>query len=116
MTGFYQISLKECVLDVKIGILETEQNIKQRITIDLTLTVTKPPIFNASNIVYYNDVYDYLRQFEERPQIAYLEELAQEICAYLLKIDQVHNIALSITKNDIFDGKALPGIFWAESK
>ena len=99
-----QITIKDLLLTMFIGVYEYEQHKKQRVRVNITLDVTYNPHWEADNIenvVAYDTLIEEIQELAEDTHFNLVETLAEEIIEICLEDDRVLNAKVGVEKLDV---------------
>lgn len=95
--------MRDIVLNIRIGEHQWEQEKSQRLKLDITLLFDlKSYNEQHGGYVDYDPLREYLKQLENRPHVARIETLANDIVVACFELTQATRITLSVHKLDIF--------------
>jgi dihydroneopterin aldolase len=89
------VTLKGMRFHALIGVLAHEAHLPQPLEIDVTLDVVPA---RGARIVDYTEVYDAVREVVTAGHIEYLEDVAEQTAARLLRIDRVAVVHITVRK------------------
>ncbi len=113
MNDIYSILLEniECLL--RVGVFDHEKLQPQRVLISVECMAAQPSEINADSVVRYDTIYYLVREWEKRPHTELLESVAANLASEIMAHDErIINCTLTISKPEIFHGRALPSIVW----
>ncbi len=108
-----KIFLDSVEIPLKIGIFEHEQDVPQRVVVDVELFAeyeTYLKTVNIDTIIDYSIVYNRILSWAERPQVQLIEDYLKELTALCFENDDVTATRLSIKKADVFGPKQGAGV------
>ncbi len=101
----YRIRVKDLVLMCSIGVYAHEKTKRQRVRINLEMTVQEsvtPLDDDIANVVSYDTIIDSIRSLVESGHINLVETLADAIADICLADRRVEAVRLSVEKLDVF--------------
>lgn len=107
------VYVRDLVLQMSAGIYDHEKAAKQRVIINLEMSVEKTHIDDQSSIddvVSYEDIVVSIRDIAARKHYELLEEFTEEISKVCLLDKRVKTVAISVEKPDIFEDCNAVGI------
>ena len=104
---YIRVMLHNIRTEARVGIHPWEQHPERpnRLLVDIDMFARALPPGEASRetIIDYDALRDHLRTWPGRPQIPYLEDLAEELIAVCFRNPRVAACRVSVTKPDIFN-------------
>ena len=104
-TSQVKIFLDTIEVDLKIGICAHEQDVKQRVIVDVELFADPQSYLNSvsrETIIDYARVYETVTGWAERDQVELIEDYLKELMALCFAFESVTAIRLAIKKANIF--------------
>lgn len=111
--GFRRVFIRDMVLPCRIGVHRHEKEGRQRICVNLDLSVRESdtPINDAlGNVVCYEDIATGVRSIVSAGHINLVETLAERLAAFCLQDDRVAAVRIRVEKLDVFPDAAGAGI------
>ncbi len=111
--GVRKVFVKDLVGTCELGVHRHEKGTRQRVRINLELSVidTGPPTGDhIHEVVCYEDVADDVRRLLDGPHIHLVETLAEKIAVLCFKDERVRAVRVRVDKLDIFDDAESAGI------
>ena len=100
-----KIFLDSVEVPLKIGIYDHEQNVPQRVVVDVELYADHKTYLeqvDKDSIIDYAVVYNAITSWAERPQVQLIEDYLKELMALCFEFDAVTAARISINKADVF--------------
>jgi len=110
----YRIRIEDFIVTLSIGAYKHERGRPQRVRIDLEMAIDQDVTAIAdrlSAVVSYDGLLDRIERMASSRHINLLETLALEVADICFADARVRRVAVSVKKLDIFDGRAVPGIW-----
>ncbi|MEE8213463.1 MAG: dihydroneopterin aldolase [Alphaproteobacteria bacterium] len=111
--GVRKVFIKDLVGACALGIHRHEKKTRQRVRINLELSVIDmgpPPDDHIHQVVCYEDVADDIRRLLDGPHINLVETLAENIAVLCFKDERVTAVRVRVDKLDVFDDAESVGI------
>lgn len=111
--GLRKVFIKDLVGTCALGIHRHEKGNRQRVRINLELSVIDtgpPPGDHIHQVVCYEDVTDDIRRLFNGPHIQLVETLAEKIAVLCFKDERVTVVRVRVDKLDVFDDAESAGI------
>ncbi|MEE9290891.1 MAG: dihydroneopterin aldolase [Alphaproteobacteria bacterium] len=111
--GVRKVFIKDLVGACALGIHRHEKETRQRVRINLELSVIDigpPPDDHIHQVVCYEDVADDIRRLLDGPHINLVETLAENIAVLCFKDERVTAVRVRVDKLDVFDDAESVGI------
>ena len=105
MESHVKIFLDSVEVPLKIGIYDHEQNVPQRVVVDVELYADHKTYLaqvDKDTIIDYAVVYNAITSWAERPQVQLIEDYLKELMALCFEFDAVTASRISIKKADVF--------------
>ncbi len=105
MESHVKIFLDSVEVPLKIGIFPHEQDVPQRVVVDVELFAdpdTYLQTVNLDTIIDYGKVYGAIKSWADRPQVQLIEDYLKELMALCFEFDAVTACRLAIKKADVF--------------
>lgn len=114
-----EVFIKDLVLDMSIGIYESEKKNKQRAIINVTLSVN--PNVNwqdddIQHVVSYEDVLNSIKSLAAEGHYNLVETFAEKIIGVCFEYAAVTTVKVSVEKPDVFDDVAGVGVSFSRSR
>lgn len=106
-TARERIVLRECVIQMYLGLHDHERKQMQRVTV--TVEVEPERLFTQGGYWDYDPLHDFLKQEIAGAQIETQEELCHRIAGFILERGGTKWLRVSSAKPDIFDSVAAVG-------
>lgn len=113
MNSHVRIFLDSVEVPLKIGIYDHEQDVKQRVIVDVALFADPHAYLktvSVDTIINYAAVYNGIRAWADRPQVQLIEDYLKELADMCFAHDGVLGCQLSIKKADIFGPEQGAGV------
>ena len=106
------IFVKDIAVDVRIGLLPSEQIQAQRVLVNIEMFVNASYIAQANEqtILDYALIYDTVKSWALRPHIHLIETYVQEVLEFSFGFEPVQACRVSIAKPDIFPHAERAGV------
>lgn len=111
--GVRHVFIRDMVVESCIGVHHRERDSKQRVRINLDLTVyegERPLEDQLANVVCYERIVDGVRAISQNGHINLVETLAERIAAFCLNDRRVRAARVRIEKLDVFSFAASVGV------
>lgn len=111
--GFRRVFVRDLELSALIGVHRHEHDGRQRVRINLDLTVREddePPADRLSDVVCYEDIVTGTRAIVNGGHVNLVETLAERIAAMCLTDRRVHAVRVRVEKLDVFADAASVGV------
>ena len=106
-----QIFVRDLVLLADIGVYRREQGTKQRVRINLELTVEDGPATDRlKDVVNYAKIIDAVRALVARGRVNLVETLAEQVAGCCLVDRRVHRARVRVEKLDVIPEAASVGV------
>lgn len=105
MESHVKIFLDSVEVPLKIGIFPHEQNVAQRVVVDVELFAdpdTYLKTVSLDTIIDYGKLYKAIKSWADRPQVQLIEDYLKELMALCFEFDDVAACRLAIKKADVF--------------
>ena len=105
MESHVKIFLDSVEVPLKIGIFPHEQDVPQRVVVDVELFAnpeTYLQTVNLDTIIDYGKVYNAIKSWADRPQVQLIEDYLKELMALCFEFEDVIACRLAIKKADVF--------------
>lgn len=114
----HKILIEELELSMFIGVLPEEKTSKQRVIIDLEISLEPKSNYgdDIANTVSYADVIDGVEKLAASKHFCLVETLAEEIVTECFKKPLVNKVTVSIKKPDIIKQAKAVGFSMAQTK
>ncbi len=113
MESHVKIFLDSVEVPLKIGIYDHEQNVPQRVVVDVELYADHKTYLrevDKDSIIDYAVVYNAITSWAERPQVQLIEDYLKELMDLCFKFDAVTAARVAINKADVFGPKQGAGV------
>lgn len=117
--GSQVVFIKDLVLDMSIGIYETEKKNKQRAIVNVELSVSPDEDWqddDIAHVVSYEDVINSIKALVAEGHYNLVETFAEKIIEVCFKHAGVSAVKVSVEKPDIFDDVAGVGVSISRSR
>lgn len=106
------VRLEGLELELEIGAFAHERGRRQRVRVDVTL-YRDDVAYTGGGLdacLNYDLLYQYLLSLAERPHVALVEALMEDVLAFCLRDGRVEAARVRIAKLDVYGGRAVPAL------